>query len=1128
MEALFVHPSIPALQQAQRRQLLAAGNSGALGLSSSAERNVIAVEGEREASTGCAVEGASVALGYGHLLHSELLELLLLPVENKPRTLSRMGRYLLVQMLLQDPAEGPWHFMEPLMTFRGFLDLVVDLIEELQEGGLEPDDLMRTLLGEPRGERDENAKNLELSRLYGAYEKRLAALSAWDRAGRKRRALEFLAGGGPHPILDSFDEIHFQNVYRLSYLDFLIITRLCTRSLQLRPERPVQVFVHLPYDPQRQDAFRYLDHLVRLFENLGEDAPSNLNLDFTMETSPAEASSSREYLLAHLFRSPEDLLHVAPLQADETIRIISAPGPEGEATAICRELRSLLERGVEPSRIAVAFRGLAAFAPALRQTGDSFSLPLIFTRGESLVTARVIRSLLAPFHLLNASFSANEVLKFLNSTYLSWDHLLPEGSIKVPADARPEGPIEAPVSSCGLLAPGDLEAVVAAAGVLDDESVPWEPALKKLMANLARSEKRSCSTERIERTAGLILDLIGHLREAFDLLPRRGTVQRFVEGLRSLIVTFRIRENVMRPCPVGGARALDIFRRDMSAFEEFEDLLEDLERTARALKLRGSLDRQEFYDLLVEGIKERTIPAPAGAEGIAVYEAGDLVGLETDYLFIGGLGEGRFPARHFENVLLRDSEKEILSRAAGRRIFLGTAMRQWEENLLFYLAVASARKALYLSHAASDEEDNAVLPSYFLENARKLLDNPPLIDGADGLDLRDLRRSADLDGFLVRGLFRPSTDRVIAESLSLLSAYLDKGRPSQDRLLQLFGRCAVENLRQEYQWTGAPEEGRAYCGALDDGEALERVLARWGEDHVWTASQLESYGRCPFVFFMRNVLGVEKRLLPEMEVDPTAEGTLAHDILQHFFEEMRQRKLLPLRKDPREREVLLTTAQRVFAKWEEEKITGEPHFWEIRKRGTLSVLTRWLRMEQDDPSFVPVLCEEEFGPCALPVEGTVLYFRGRIDRIDVDGGGTAYRVLDYKNSRDVSYVQKLKPDKIGKQNFQIPLYALAAKEILQSKNLLKVERPQRLSGYGLLKKPVITVQRFASDDLVNYFVIEEEDRAALPPGTRTFASDASRVVGLIRAGRFEPRGLECRHCDYDHLCRFRFQGEEEE
>jgi ATP-dependent helicase/DNAse subunit B len=242
---------------------------------------------------------------------------------------------------------------------------------------------------------------------------------------------------------------------------------------------------------------------------------------------------------------------------------------------------------------------------------------------------------------------------------------------------------------------------------------------------------------------------------------------------------------------------------------------------------------------------------------------------------------------------------------------------------------------------------------------------------------------------------------------------------------------ATDVLRLRSRALGEEELPGPYEGDLSElGEAFAR---RFGPAHVWSASRLENYVACGFLFFVGNVLGLEAREEPMEGLDSRQLGNIYHRILSRVYQH-------PLVTDRTSLEQLLealpVVAEQVLDEAPKREGFRETAWW---------AQTWWEIVEHVHQSlealaelggeFVPSFFEAPFGlqrQPALVVEndGDALRLRGFIDRVDLTGDGQA-RIIDYKTSGPSGFTRRAVAE--GRK-LQLPLYALAAHNALHLGN----------------------------------------------------------------------------------------------
>ena len=449
----------------------------------------------------------------------------------------------------------------------------------------------------------------------------------------------------------------------------------------------------------------------------------------------------------------------------------------------------------------------------------------------------------------------------------------------------------------------------------------------------------------------------------------------------------------------------------------------------------------------LEQTHEPTLPFEGG--GIFIGDVMSARGLSWPLVIVVGLVEKSFPRLIREDPLLLDDERRQISPnlPLKRR---GHA----EERLLFSLTAASARERLVFSFPRIDTGSARPRLMSCLLRPFKLEAKPiPLGKFAHDADALDAR---EFDLALLK------TKRLPVALLAEMSPHLAHG-------------LAAERARWgETKLT--PHDGLSPSA----GVTLEELVV--------APTQLETFAFCPFKYFCKQTLGLERWEEPEhiWSADPGEIGSAIHDILEAFYKQAS----LPLQ--PRERETyrqqLRDLARQRLDEFERDGVTGLPVVWSLRRAALLRDLLKFLDLEiarADD--LVPREFEKAFGPTTV----LKLTVRGRIDRVDV--AGKRARILDYKTGKP----WHKKDDAFdGGEALQLPLYALAAERAF---GLTVVS-----SEYAYLSAGKYV--RFSGDALRN----RAGDLAQI---LETFAA-------MLRAGEFPQYTghKKCGWCDYRPIC----------
>ena len=240
-------------------------------------------------------------------------------------------------------------------------------------------------------------------------------------------------------------------------------------------------------------------------------------------------------------------------------------------------------------------------------------------------------------------------------------------------------------------------------------------------------------------------------------------------------------------------------------------------------------------------------------------------------------------------------------------------------------------------------------------------------------------------------------------------------KPSE---LPLLEQAIVAAVAEAYRDTGAAvvTEGHPvltpnpWNGEIRDQVVLDYLARRFSDDYPWSAGQLEQYSKCPFVFFVNQVLRLDESEEADEQLSPLAFGSIAHGLLKRFYK--RAKDNLPVFLEGEARELFEQVAEETFAELEARgEWLGLPVLWPVTRhavRDCVHAYIEWELKYLDDKKEKPQLVEHAFGVndpfvirgADIGGKQVDLCIRGRIDRVDrhAEGEKAIHYVLDYKTS----------------------------------------------------------------------------------------------------------------------------------
>ncbi|GEM_PF-1938619 len=774
-----------------------------------------------------------------------------------------------------------------------------------------------------------------------------------------------------------------------------------------------------------------------------------------------------------------------------SIRVVTASGESGEATAVAVEILRIREEFPELKwrEIGVSMRDLTTQRENLRSVFERYSIPACFDGGIPLETYPEVGTFLNLLSVCATKLKRKEISTLLFSDYFSW-----------PGIPREE---EEWVRDNSHLA----EAIARDAGVVsgaNEWKKAWEEGKSQISIDDYSDEDEASRKSRMERRLEM---------ERFKLLTR--------EAISGLIDDIAGIPDSSTPEEYSG-RFLEILLKyilprvdDTPPYEAVEEIISSMEDIGKNLPVSNnkiSIALNDFISLLKKEITEARVVSNRDTDGVFVSSVMGIRGLSFTTLFIMGLNEGTFPRTLRVDPLISEHTRSELGLPTARE-------RLGEERLLFALAVRSAEEKLILSYQRSDDSGRKSIYSVFL---RELLTKAETggrrwhdVYGDEGVLPGD--SAVHYPRLLqAEGKYSKYTEKDLRVSTALGSGSVDVEKVRGVVLESSFLKDGLISLNAR----SMEKRFSTYDGVIGKTDSiLEKLLPM-------SAAKLETYAECPFRFFMKYVIKVDITEEPAEEEDIEAKeiGTIYHGTLARLYGMLKEKRLFPLT-DGGFKEAKRSLGE-IIEDYVKKKLAGRIPRLVVRARRELleETLGRFIRREfEERPEgdlFVPAYFEVYFGerriegkeppfpPLVIEIDGRDIPFTGRIDRIDVNEGERAFRVIDYKKKRKSKNGIKKLTKQIEKGiHFQIPIYLLAARESILG---------NRFSPEG---GRLIFIEYEEKKDQMDMI---EGDLEYIFGEIKKFVS---RHIDSIEGGIFYPDASgPCDYCSYKDICRYVTKG----
>ncbi|MSP37915.1 MAG: hypothetical protein EXR70_05440 [Deltaproteobacteria bacterium] len=795
----------------------------------------------------------------------------------------------------------------------------------------------------------------------------------------------------------------------------------------------------------------------------------------TSESSGNSESTGALPANARMFDSDKSRSYAKPAKKWHC-QIVNTFGIHDEVATVAKEILRLTDDGKFAfHEIGVVARGLESYGAVIRESFAQHRIPLAGRLEEPLVHFPLTKAVILLLNLPAKDYLRSQVIDLLSSPYFQLQ------TFSAGSEARPE---------LWDLATREL-AICKGVG-------EWRRLRRFTQRDLLLRQISEDDETRVIKIAApqltALADVVDALVADLASLPSHATWQDYTSRWKILLEKY-----------LGIATETQTEQAVPN-----NAILEVLDQLAGLDKIEDNVSLGDFSHTFEHWLERTTVTDDRrNRDGVMVLGATAARGLSFRVLFVLGMNEGVFPRTIREDAFLRDRDREIFETDLGYKVNQKLTGYD-EEKLLFTLLVGAARERLYCSYQRADDNGRALAPSWYVEELKQAFSGQGRICETVTIP-RSLIEKATVEPFDRQDLLLPSE----------LAIRLTLANQDPTSLIEATG-----NLPALYQ------QGRKIVATLD--QSTDRLLAYDGvvgelagywkhfSERGLSPTALETYARCPFQFFARQVLGLQPMDRPEEALGPNAAefGELGHTILNGFYAALIDGGYFTGKAANMNTEnVLLAVATRAFAEYETNNPVGYPLAWETLKLGLIQLLQQVTSndlKELTSSGFAPVSLETDVArslPEDWPDSLKGLTIRGRMDRIDRNlRNGDALRVIDYKfkfGGAPKTEDKNLLRAALRGERLQPPFYYLLAQAWS--------ERQGGKAASTIEADFYYIAQRWADGPLVT----APYDREGLigTLGAATQETIAYLADGVRQGSFFIHRGEYCGHCEVATICR---------
>lgn len=898
-------------------------------------------------------------------------------------------RLLLTGIVAGLQAEGALKALGPLADTPGLVSALDAAIGELKRAAVAPEALARAV--NPR-----SAKHAELLAVYRRYQEHLLAAGRFDVEGLMWLARDVLADDPDAPL-------GYHNIAALAVDGFTDFTPTQLEILARLARRAERTLISLPLadQPARERMWHWTR---RTLDRLRQAMPDARVVALAAGGDP----------LATLFDMTGGGAGGAGPAGELDLAILEAADVEAEVAAVARAIKADLIGGAAPGSIAVVARELSGYEEPVERIFAAHDIP-IAARPARLDACNAVRYILRLLSL-PGRYEVHGVLGAIRSSYFR-PAALGEG-FDDKAVATAEMAVRAANVLGGRASYGQALTRMAARaragpeGPGEDEGVSLGPL--------------AADADAIERAGAMLEALLARL----DRVAAAGDVASYVGAVRDLVADLEV--------AAAAAEHDDdsLVAADLRALRAFDELLDDL---AEAGPAGGG---EDLAELARRSAEAGMCPPERGEALVTVLDVLDARAMRFEKVYLLGVNEKAFPRLTRDRCFIDETDRAAWADrgvALDRRSDLIA-----REMLLFYLAATRASRSLTVSFLTADATGKPYAPSTFVEDLRAAAKRQGIAcrerrigPGQLVPPAAEISSPADALNAAVYAAFGDEQER--RERAEPLLGWAAENCP------ELLRRTAWGIFAADRRWRKA--EVDAYDGRIDDAGLLRALAAEIPAKRVFSATELNSYARCPWQFFARYLLALEPLPEPEAQMGPAARGSFCHAVLWRVCTALRDRAGGPFRlADVGEEDLRAALDRAVEA--ERNRLADRAVYsglWDVQTDFWRRMLAAYLTGQRQSPEGdVSLHFELGFGPCrrrgerldpasapepvAIDAGGVKIRLEGKIDRVDRAGGGDGpLLAVDYKSGR-VPTAREMNEGR----DLQLALYARALEAIFGS------------------------------------------------------------------------------------------------
>jgi ATP-dependent helicase/nuclease subunit B len=397
---------------------------------------------------------------------------------------------------------------------------------------------------------------------------------------------------------------------------------------------------------------------------------------------------------------------------------------------------------------------------------------------------------------------------------------------------------------------------------------------------------------------------------------------------------------------------------------------------------------KDYCDILKSGIETAELGLlPSYGDGVTVGDVKRTRQNNIKALFLLGVNEGILPGSHEKMGLFTSSELKYLDDAKNIQLEEDMAYQAVQEKYLLSALIGKVGKKVFFSYPLSDFEGAPLRPSSFINRLNEIF-----------LDIKidsDYEDEKDL-------ISNPSG------TLRHLINYYRRGIDEYENLDNYWWKGVYKWYSNQNEWKERLETLKSAMTYVNKPSGLTKnqLTAIYGRSIRNSVTGLETFGQCPFKYFVRYGLKPKERKIYEVSMPDI--GQLLHDAIKSYGELLQEKNLKWTDVDEFWiNETCKTLVDEMTRRYKEGVFLSRGRYKylsEYLKRLLVrAILTLTFHISKGEFNIYRTEVgfgeKQELPPIEFALDADLdMIIEGRIDRVDVleDEGKVYLKIIDYK------------------------------------------------------------------------------------------------------------------------------------